>query len=436
MLVRLFGRNFRSLKEEFSLSMVAADLTRREDRTRGTIKVDLAGAAGPLHLLRCAAIYGPNASGKSTVLTAARALNWLVTSSSQWSKPDAIIPPYEPFSLDERSRSAPILLGCDFVVDKRLARYELEFTEDAIQRELLAVFDDEGQEVKIIDRLPTGDVGGELIANSDANRLYVKEMQPNVSVVSKLGQHGPRKGPESVQPYFRAIRNATRHGDYSDSTQRQILLGGGQDRFADDDDYRDWIMEHLIRPADLGIRGVIARREVFNLPDEVREQITKDAGFAIPDTRVVVSFVHEGASSRPIDFNDESAGTRKLFHLGDDWWRLANDPFTLHADELGASLHPRLLERLIRAINEPASRKIKPQLVFATHDTGLQEGHDGQPPALRRDQVYFTRKDETGATELYTLSEFKEDARPVHNIRKRYLSGVYGAIPSVDKMSL
>lgn len=435
MLVRLFGRNFRSLKDDFSLSMVAADLTRPEDRARGTINVELAGAPEPLHLLRSAAIYGPNASGKSTVLTAARALNWLVTSSSPWSKPDAKIPPYEPFSLDEPSRSAPILLGCDFVVGKKLARYELEFTQDAIQRELLTVVDKE-QEVKVIDRLPTGDVGGELIAISDANRLYVKEMQPNVSVVSKLGQHGPQKGPESVQPYFRAIRNATQHEDYSDSTQRQIVLGEGMDRFADDDDYREWIMEHLIRAADVGICDVIARREVLNLPDEVRERLGKDAGFAALDKRVVVSFVHEGSSSRPIEFDDESAGTRKLFHLGNDWWRLANDPFTLHADELGASLHPRLLERLIRAVNEPPSRKIKAQLVFATHDTGLLEGHDGRPPALRRDQAYFTRKDETGATELYSLSEFKEDARPVHNIRKRYLSGVYSAIPSVDKMSL
>jgi hypothetical protein len=58
------------------------------------------------------------------------------------------------------------------------------------------------------------------------------------------------------------------------------------------------------------------------------------------------------------------------------------------------------------------------------------------PPALRRDQVYFTKKDDEGASELYALAEFKEDARPVHNIRKRYLSGLYGALPSVEKLSL
>ena len=75
-------------------------------------------------------------------------------------------------------------------------------------------------------------------------------------------------------------------------------------------------------------------------------------------------------------------------------------------------------------------------MIFTTHDTGLLESQDGQPPALRRDQVYFTKKDAEGATELYSLAEFKDDARPVHNIRKRYLSGLYGAIPSVEKLSL
>ena len=50
--------------------------------------------------------------------------------------------------------------------------------------------------------------------------------------------------------------------------------------------------------------------------------------------------------------------------------------------------------------------------------------------------MYFTKKDAKGVTELYSLAEFKEDARPVHNIRKRYLSGLYGAIPSVQKFSL
>ncbi len=76
------------------------------------------------------------------------------------------------------------------------------------------------------------------------------------------------------------------------------------------------------------------------------------------------------------------------------------------------------------------------QLIFATYDTILMESLDGEPPAIRRDQVYFTRKKPDGATELYALAEFRGDARPVHNIRKRYLSGLYGATPLLEKLSL
>jgi len=437
MLVRLFGSNFRSLKGKFELSMVAAELTRKEDRDRGTIEVPITGMTEPLRLLRLVAVYGSNASGKSTVLTAAQALHWLGTESSARSNPDATIPPYEPFLLDEETRTAPIELGCDVVHNESLMRYEISYGTKAIQRETLTLLGGR-RPVKLIDRPPSGEVLGELITRSKANQLYVKEMQPNVAVLSKLAQHGPYKGSESVQPYYKTIRNATRHKDYSIATGMQIRLGSPQDeRFADDSKYREWIMHHLIRAADVGISDVHTRRVPLDLPDNLREQLAKsDSGFKLPDKRVEVSFVHEGNSSGPIDFSNESSGTTKLFNIADDWWTLANEPVTLFADELSASLHPRLLDRLIRAVNDAPTDRVRSQLIFTTHDTGLLESQDGQPPALRRDQVYFTKKDAKGASELYSLAEFKEEARPVHNIRKRYLSGLYGAIPSVEKLSL
>jgi uncharacterized protein len=208
------------------------------------------------------------------------------------------------------------------------------------------------------------------------------------------------------------------------------------DRFADDANYREWIMRHLIRSADVGICDVRTDREKVEFPDFFKEYAKSNGSINLPDKAVVVSFVHEGKSDQPINFSFESSGTKKLFNIANDWWKLANTSTTLFADELSASLHPRLLDRLIRAVNDTTKGHVQSQLVFATHDVGLLEGQDGMPPALRRDQVYFTRKDANGSSELYSLAEFKEEARPVHNIRKRYMSGLYGAIPSVEKLSL
>ena len=137
-----------------------------------------------------------------------------------------------------------------------------------------------------------------------------------------------------------------------------------------------------------------------------------------------------------MDFRFESAGTRKLFNIAHNLWSIAHDSITLFADELSASLHPKFLYRLIQIVNNTPASQANSQLIFTTHDTGLLESHDGQPAALRRDQVYFTEKNNEGESELYSLAEFKDDARPVHNIRKRYLSGLFGAIPAVDKVSL
>ena len=87
---------------------------------------------------------------------------------------------------------------------------------------------------------------------------------------------------------------------------------------------------------------------------------------------------------------------------------LAHEHVTILADELSASLHPRLLDRLIRAVNDAPKDRGQSQLIFTTHDTGLLEGQDGQPPALRRDQVYFTKKDAKGVTELYRWRSSKK----------------------------
>jgi hypothetical protein len=436
MLVRLFGRNFRSLRDPFELSMVAADLTRSEDAERGVIPVTLDGISEPLRLLRVIALFGHNASGKSTVLTAARAINWLVRNSSATGKPGSKIAPYEPFRLDKGSDRAPVRLGCDVVHDRAILRYEIAYGSRQIEEEKLSLLTGDAERT-LIDRKPTGEVIGELITRSAANQLYVKGMQPNVAVLSKLAQHGPARGEDSVQPYYRSIIKATRYEDYSHSAVLTQSLGdSARDRFADDAAYRKWIMQNLIATADVGIRDVEVRRETIEVPDTVRQFALTQDGFKLPDKHVVVSFVHDGANRKALEFALESSGTKKLFNIADDWWRLAHESVTLFADELSASLHPRLLDGLIRAVNAAPSSDLRSQIVFATHSVDLLEGHDGQPPALRRDQVYFTKKDCNGASDLYSLAEFKDDARPVHNLRKRYLSGLYGAIPSVERLSL
>src|SRR5262249_7777827 len=103
----------------------------------------------------------------------------------------------------------------------------------------------------------------------------------------------------------------------------------------------------------------------------------------------------------------------------------------LCVDELEASLHPALALSVVRLFNDPAQNPRHAQLVFATHDTNLLGSIVGEP-ALRRDQVWFTEKDETGATQLYPLTDFHP--RKEKNLERGYLQGRYGAIPFLGDM--
>ncbi len=100
-------------------------------------------------------------------------------------------------------------------------------------------------------------------------------------------------------------------------------------------------MDHLVRAADFGICDVSTRRESFAFPKEVREQLEKDAaGFQIPDSRIVVSFIHEGEVDRLLELLYESSGTKKILNIANDWWALAHESVTLFADELARASTP------------------------------------------------------------------------------------------------
>src|SRR5262249_49143228 len=101
----------------------------------------------------------------------------------------------------------------------------------------------------------------------------------------------------------------------------------------------------------------------------------------------------------------ESAGTITLLAIATRLVGVLRVGGLLCIDELEASLHPMLALELLRLFNDPAHNPKGAQLVFTTHDTNLLGNVLGDP-ALRRDQIWFTEKDESGATKLYPLTDF------------------------------
>lgn len=126
----------------------------------------------------------------------------------------------------------------------------------------------------------------------------------------------------------------------------------------------------------------------------------------------------------------ESAGTNKLFDLAALFVTGLIGGSTIIIDELDSKLHPLITRQIVNMFNTPATNIGGGQLIFSTHDANLLT-----VKTLRRDQIWFTEKDQTEATDLYSLVEFREpDGTKIRNDRsfeKDYINGRYGAIPYI-----
>ena len=126
----------------------------------------------------------------------------------------------------------------------------------------------------------------------------------------------------------------------------------------------------------------------------------------------------------PFNFDkQESEGTKKLLYLLGPWYDTLQNGNVLIIDELDARLHSHLTLQLVDFFH--AFNKSNAQLICAVHDISLLDKE-----TFRRDQIWFVEKNQFGASELYSLANFKTDkVRNKSAFGKNYMEGTYGAIP-------
>lgn len=125
------------------------------------------------------------------------------------------------------------------------------------------------------------------------------------------------------------------------------------------------------------------------------------------------------------DFGDESDGTKRLFDLLDIVFT-SNKNSVYVIDEIERSLHPVLTFKLIQILNEELDVK-NIQLIFTTHETHIMDSK-----LFRRDEIWFMEKDHQGHSKLFSLDIFK--TRNEKNIKDGYINGLYGGIPLFKKI--
>ena len=208
-------------------------------------------------------------------------------------------------------------------------------------------------------------------------------------------------------------------------------------KMLDDDRHRGAVLS-LLWAADLGIAD--AKK---HLPDPaMRDGLQRAARVLIGaeeepadeesielDELAIVHLTHSGSDGEvEFEAGEESLGTLVWFGLVGPVLQSLEAGSVLLADELDASLHPDLVQRLVRLFQDPQTNPNLAQLVFNSHDPALM-GDGTAERLLGRDQIWFSEKLNDGSTRLYPLAEL--GPRKNEAVAKRYEEGRYGARPII-----
>lgn len=439
MLLRFRCKNFRSIREEQELSLVAIKTRSSDERNDSLLETPLKG----VQALRCAAIYGANASGKSNVLSAMRVFSRMVSGSWGGWEPTSLIPTWDPFVLNETSRNGETEFQIDFVLERQVYNYGFRFNQTVFIEEWLInkTNTDPGRE--LFRRTTTESAvsvkytGKNLKTTAkDAKHLQAIESltRPNSLFLSAAAQGNHKQ----LSEVFEWI--TIRFNEISSSVPHALRLFTAD---ACSEPGRKEIIEKLLQFADIGISGIEVAEE--EEPEQSKKfhsafvralkEVDPEAATHVSETpslsRHNIKMVHRGVDGKlyPLDFGEESDGTQAYFAMLGPIIDVLTKGSLVLIDELEASLHPHLAKQLVRIFNDPVLNPKGAQLIFATHDTNLLD-----LDLLRRDQIWFTEKNETGATVLTPLSDY--EVRPGQKIASAYLHGRFGAIPFSDESLL
>lgn len=397
MIIQFTIENFLSFKEAATLSLVASALKEKQPLT-DEIVFKLPGTN--LSLLKSAVVYGANASGKSNFIKALDFFKWFVINSSKDVQSGERIQQVESFRLSRNTEDEPSCFEIVFANERVQYRYGFEVDEKRVYREWLYQKGNKkkAKEVELFlrdkdgyDLHPKFSVGKEVVSK--------KMVRDNALLLSVAAQFNESVSVEIMD----WLANTT------------IVQGGSYERI--------WEM------AVIQIDNPMMKQRIVDF--------ARFADFGIDDIRKVDNTVissHQqydeyGKAVKPVTFpfrKNESEGTIKYFSLAYPIIDALDHGKRLIIDEFDSKMHPLLTCKIIGLFNSRQTNPRNAQLIFTTHDTNLLT-----VDLFRRDQVWFTQKDSLGASELYSLAEYK--VRNSAPFEREYLMGKYGGVPVIGQ---
>ena len=392
--------NFFSIKDEVCIDFKAGNIN-----TAGAKELsDNIFSFNDETLIKVQGLFGPNASGKSSILKAAMFCRLLVLDSFQ--NNEGTIFNFMPFKFDGYFEK-PSTFYIDFITDGIEYEYSFSITRNEILTEEL-YYHPNKRKVKIFTR-DESKGPSKTDVYSFGEGQFVKPLDvaqstgKNTLFISRASQMD-RELAKKIYNYFRT----------------ELLIGLPQltgeyavDLFKQN---KDLILQAL-KMADSDIADINVRIEKSALystqPTPNSQTIDLINFYTIHKRNPDISFHLEG---------EESAGTIQIFNLLLILLDVCKNGKTLILDEFDASLHTELAQFILDMVNASKSA----QFLFTSHNTNLLD-----IKKMRRDQILFTNKKEDGSTEVYSLFDFK-DFRENMDAEKCYLQGRFDAVPYIN----
>ncbi len=428
MLIDFKIKNFRSIKEEQTLSLVAGATGKDQTRPDSLVEWD------DFKLAKTAAIFGANASGKSNIVRAFRFMKSFVSRSATRMNLGDRIREAIPFRLDIESSGMPSSLEVTLLLNGTQYVYGFSATAERVLDESLRVRPVGGRITTWLSRhvTPHGQdwqINGPL--RKDEALLRDKTRDNGLAL-----SRGAELNISALSELFLWFRKDFLVYDLS--APPMVLAERTAVRVGKDENFRGRVLQ-LLRDADLGISSIAVSEEpAFPAPKDAPEDLKKVlnairdiAGDEVLKRHTVTTYHSVAGASNPIGFGlaeDESNGTQRLFALAGPILDALDRGQLLVLDEFECSMHPLLSRKVVELFQSASANKKGAQVIFATHDTSLMSQN-----LMRRDQIWFTDKNQYGATELFSLYDFANRPRAASAFERNYLAGRFGAIPQFGR---
>ena len=422
MIISFSVKNWRSFRDQATFSMLASRERQHGERVPKIGKYQT-------RVLPIAAIYGGNASGKTNFF---KALHFAKTLVVRGTRPDSLIP-VETFLLDDEKANHPSRFAFELLIDETLYDFSFSVTRKAVLEERLVVITSTSEKVLYERRDGKINFDASLANDSFLEFAFRGTRDNQLFLTNSVSQKVDN---------FRSV--------YDWLGMLELVAPDSRfepfDQFLDEKGLLYSAMNEMLQQLDTGIAHLGSEEvpvENIPFPDSLKTKLQEEVeeGMTIRSfpflvtrkngeliTKRMVSF-HPKSDGTEAKFEifQESDGSRRVLDLLPAFLKLSEQtsPKVYVIDEIDRSLHPLLIRQLLEAYLASCSTKTRTQLLLTTHDVMLMDQQ-----LLRRDEMWVAERDNSGASSLFSFSEYK-DVRYDKDLRKSYLQGRLGGIPRI-----